>query len=320
MTLRKFSFLCAVAVFVSVAGCSKKNYNPNNKLNIADNDELSLIEPGTNTAYHVTGALYRAIDPRYIANRSGIIERAGALIIDGEEEVVTSKYFNLMAFDGYSYSEIEHSTVTPGRPWNYYINDKLMYRYSRILVSALKLQSIEKVEYVAVDTITKYLAIMPRSYLMPEEPKHGAVHIYTRDISKGITPDRSTLYLLDDIIITREIFEAINPVFIRSLQRITNREEIAKYGRKNIKEIVKIIPFDGMELDTGVLMPEHIRLFNDPSFVLLVNGIQLPSRRKEIFYKAFINKILSYTNGTKAFISYKDKFPGAYSMEIISIK
>ena len=288
MTLRKFSFLCAVAVFVSMAGCSKTNYGSQNDWGIADDETLRLEEPGGNILYPVSGSVYKAIDPRYIANKYGTTKELSGI-----------KSFQLIALYQFAIPELignrPYNSVNSGQSWNYYINGKKMSKYARILVSALKLQAIEKVEYAALDT-NRFLSIYSYdSYnnppVIPEKIEHGAVRFYTRDISKGITPDRSTLYLLDDSIITREIFEAINPVFIRSLQRITNREELARYDRKNIKEIVEIKTFDVLEVTLGFPVREKSGPGNrDRDDSVIVDGIKLPSDVRYILNSAFFKE------------------------------
>jgi len=322
MTLRKFSFLCAVAAFVSMAGCSKTNYSSQKRWDVADDEIIYLEPPSGNIIYPVSGSIYKAIDPKYIANRNGITRKETVAVgRDGMEYRNPQKYFSLIAFNHYRYHDISpgpSTSLEEARAWNFYINDKLMSQYYRVLVSALRLQAIERVEYFSSDTF-RYVALNPVPRVL-EKPEHGAVYIYTRDISEGITPDRSTLYLLEDtILITKEIFEAINPVFIRSLQRITDKEKLADHNKKNIKEIVKIETFDATAVRSEIPVDVYKKLPDRPNSILLVNGIQMPPNMSYIFNGSFIKERFEFREGSKELSQYQEKLPGIKNIIFISL-
>ena len=305
MLIRKFSFLCAIVMFVFMTGCSKSNLSSHNNLEVEDNDVLYLYNyPGLTSQWKVSGKLYKALDPMYIANRYGTTNEV-RFDEDGEEII---KSFELITFNHSTFQSAPGhfvNSLNAARKWNFYINGEILKMYPRALVSALKLQAIEKLEYTELDSaetlvyVDDYFA--PIHNLTVKEP--GAIHIYTRDYSK-ITPDRSTLYIMDDTIITREIFEAINPVYIRSLLRITNKDELSVYGRKNLKEAVILKTFT-----RDFLL--NIVSFGSPEYnVLFVNGIQLHPSAEDKFNKTFFREIKIISKNTKEFIPYKDKFPG----------
>jgi hypothetical protein len=250
---------------------SKCTTSENNAWRVTDQDTVNLYDSFRGIEYDgVSGSIFKAIDPRYIANRHGVFtvlndfgessNKTFTLLIEGNERDIVPSGINY-----------EIPPVV-GRLWNYYINGKLMFWYQRIIPFKLMPHAIEKVEYLTAEQCKDTI---------------GMVHITTRNIECDIFSDKSTLYLLDDIVITGKIFEAINPVHIQSLQRITDKDKISAYGRKEIKEVVNIKTFKRKDINYLAIV------FGDSHWSYDVNGIQFNgdtySALNSSFFKTFKN-------------------------------
>ena len=224
-----------------------------------------------------------------------------------------TKEFSLVAFD---YKEIPnyenytfYTSLNAQDKWNYYINDLLMPYEARALVSTLFPQAIESIEFIPADTLIPLYAQMnlPAGALPPKS--RGSARFYTRDISKSVINDSTTVYILnDDQVITRKIYEAINPVFIRSLKRITDPEELSKYGYINkIKEIVKIDIFVFHEVVPLVVLIDEC----PGTKVYLVDNIPLDYFMiYKILNKLHFDEICTIGDDQKkAFAPYRKQFP-----------
>ena len=309
MSLRKILFLYAFSALVLfVAACSTPKNNTYNPWNIADSDTLYLVDPddGMQLFPPITGAMYKAINPRFIANPHGFTIKEYAY---PDEEKFLRKSFELIAFD---YSIIPdynlrnfHTSLNATRRRNYYINDVFMHWYSRVLPSTLMLQAIEKIEYDPSDSIL-VMAMFPPGTPVSEYRSIGAQRFYTRDISKSRIDDRTTLYLLNDQVITRKIFEAVNPIYIKSLKRITNQTELAEYGRKDLKEIVKLTLFKKTEIIEGL-----VQLFECPECdIYLVDNIPLDVYTYYLLNRYYFKEVrVILEDEEEAFAPYKELFP-----------
>ena len=257
-----------IAGMILTADCYAQFINYNT-WNIADNDTLFFINPETkNLRYPITGAIFKAINPRFIANTYGFTKYEIVAQQENNEnckliEKKTTKDFSLIStgyyFDPDSKSLALSTSKNIGKEeWTYYINDVQMDGYSLVLVSALTLQAIERVEFTGESPNIK-------------NSNTGTVRIYTRDLSKSISDDSKTVYILnDDRVITHKIFEAIYPVYIRSLTRITDKEELAKYEHKDITEIVKVNLFEIGEVANLVIAHDC-----PECYVYLIDNIQI---------------------------------------------
>ena len=250
MILRRNLFLYIIAAFVVSTGCSNSKIDPLNPWNIADEDSVYLTPIKGGELHKVPGILFKAIDTRFIAN------------VYGYNFVVSSGYlgvrkeFKLISFDDYGIPNYDDpsplTSLNVRKKWNYYVNDYLLYEYSRVLISAFMLQSFEKVEYIPSDSTEWLFAKMmplgidpkdlqPNQYSHEQISRDGSIRVYIRDISKSKIDDKTTIYLIDNKVVTRKIYEALNPVFIRSLKRVTDKLELMKYTqKKNIKEVVDV--------------------------------------------------------------------------------
>ena len=108
-----------------------------NHLDIADNDTVYFQDP-RGSSVKVTGSIYKAIDPRYLANVSGFEKTK----TEDDRGKITRKSFSITGFDYAPIPDFEHfgesvTSLNASKKWNYYINDQLLYYYSRVLVSAL---------------------------------------------------------------------------------------------------------------------------------------------------------------------------------------
>ena len=277
-----------------------------NHLDIADNDTVYLEEPDGRQWYGLSGAVFKAVDPRYIANVYGITFLGTS----------KKKTFQLISFETSSvpnYKEISVlSSLNVPRKWNYYINDTILFYYSRIVVSALMLQSFEKVEYNPSDTLMSLPARLPLEEHHEYRSVGGSIHVYTRYISKSVINDSTTLYLLNGKVITRKIYEALNPVYIRSLKRITNRAELAKYGQhKDIKEIVEVELFEKMFLTKSLPGSEEVVIVPfgcDGCQVYVVDNIQIDENIYDALNRYFFKEICTILEFDKEFAPYRNLF------------
>jgi len=218
-----------------------------NLRNVADEDTLLILaSPYYGGGFlDITEDIYKAIDPRLIANKHAVLteEKNGHVI----------KRFSLFIYDGaFPVRNADSSPIFGGHDkWNYYINDKNMFTDGRALISAIMPQAIESIDFTppSPKDLPKTQIILPKSFREDTIINKGAVRLYTRDISESVINDSTTVYLLNgNKVITRKIYDALNPVFIRSLKRIANPEEVANYGYKGITEIVKIDIFELSDL------------------------------------------------------------------------
>jgi len=241
----------------------------------------------------ITEAIYQAIDPRLIANKYGVLtkEKNGD-VVKSFALFVYYRVFPAPAYDA-DYSPIK---------WDYYINDRYIYEAGRALVSAIMPQAIESIDFTPPNPdMPKTITIDPETSRIDSINK-GIIRLYTRDISKSAINDKTTVYLLNDNkVITRKIFDALNPVYIRSLKRITNPEELADYGYKKKMEIVKIDLFESLE---------YLRSNDCPKCdVILVDNIQVDWKIYDALQWLNIKEIREITeDDKKTFAPYSKLF------------
>jgi len=309
-----FQLLFLVSV---IAGCSSPKIDPYNPWNIADNDTVIFQGPGIGKP--IPGIVFKAINPRFIANAYGVKEK-----YESDFKGV-KKEFELVAFDNYSiipnyYDPKPLTTLNVRKKWNYYINNDLAFDYSRVLVSAFLLQAFEKVEYIASDSTKGLFAFgMPSGSYVEDNPsdkysyetrsRDGTIRVYIKNISQSVINDEATLYLINGRVVTRKIYEAINPVYIRSLKRITNQPELTEYKqKKNIKEVVEVELFTYKELNSNITL---CILDDCPECdVYIVDNVQIDSdiydALRSIFYKSV--RVISEKD-KEAFAPYRKLFP-----------
>jgi len=149
-----------------VLECSAQVGVSENFRQIAGTDSIYLTNPETANAYPVTGAIFNAVDPRFIANKHGFTKKEKTVSdVDGTFKKTVTKEFSLVAFDyvnsppnyeGWTY----YTSLNAQNKWNYYINDLLMPYEARALVSALMPQAIDRVEFISADTLLPVAAQM----------------------------------------------------------------------------------------------------------------------------------------------------------------
>jgi hypothetical protein len=304
------------------AGCSRQHSNIYNPWNIADNDSMSLSPPHKSELYQISSTLFKAINPRFIANVYGV-----TTLDDGKR---VNKVFELVSFDSKllpNYDDPKPLTsLNVRKKWNYYINDKHTEGYSRVLISAFLLQAFEKVEYITSDSMKTLLVwgmpvdIEPAD-IAPEDPypyerisRDGSIRVYIRDISKNVINDKTTIYLINNQIVTRKIYEAVNPVYIRSLKRITDKVEIEEYGQaKNIKEIVdvELFTYDELQKNPDSKGSSWGRIVEcRECSVYIVDNIQIDLNIYDALRGFFFKKVHEISEDNKeAFEPYRKLFP-----------
>jgi hypothetical protein len=224
-----------------------------------------------------------------------------------------TKWFGLIAFsDNQTLNNNMASSLTAARYFNYFINDMPMYFYLRVVVSALMPHAIEKVIFKPTpDSV----AIRVTNDSNDKEAEKGTVNIYTRAIPRKMS-DKNTLYLLDGTMVTSTIFEAIHPVYIKSLRRITNKDELKSYRRGGLKEVVEIETFTLFEIQgMGFAL-------GGGKSILLVDGIKLDLDMEKKLNASFFKtrKYLSdddFDDGSIAVL--KQKYPDKKGFDIITL-
>ena len=278
---------------------------------IDDTDKISYGNPYTRTVISLSDETFKAIDPKYIANMHGLTKTS---IVNSKKnrinKIIAVKEFSLITFDDQMYPNYEtenfFTTRNAQQKWKYYINNKhVMPEYAE-LVSALMPQAIEKIEFMPSD---RYLSLPKTKGLLPESAYRyrGDINIFTRDISQSIIDDNATVYLLNgEQAVTRKIYEAINPVFIRSLIRITGHAEIAGHGYENVTEIVKINLFKFQEVVERV---KYIRECPECE-VYLVDNIRFDFETYILLNRFHFKDICEIIEDEEAaFAPYKGFFP-----------
>ncbi|MEA5082191.1 MAG: hypothetical protein VB024_11305 [Dysgonamonadaceae bacterium] len=283
--------------------CSTKNNIISNK-NITNEEIVVLHQPEGSIVWPIKGTIYNAIEPRYISDVNGftISERTD------NDQVVIEKTFELMTSD-YSFL----SSSSGSKLWNLYINDKLMPYYSRILASVLKPQAIEEVKYIKNDSL-KIVFVSSSKISDINEQGVEAVKIYTRDLTLNDNSNYSTIYFLGDTNITSKIFEAINPVFIKSLHRITDKNDLITYKQKGLKEVVKIELFSLSEVLSLIIA-------DGGNSVLLIDNIKLPLGTETKMKHDLFKKIKHVSVGDEEFSSFEQNYQGkkgVYNYHIIN--
>ena len=304
----KLSLLLGIVLLIGYATQAKAQNNP---WGIADTDTISLRAPSSlgDIFLSLSGRIYNAVDPRYIVDRNGFSIR----IIQGEK----SKSFRIF----HCFFEIPNINSTLS--WNYYIDDILLFEGTRLLVSSLMPQAIEKITFTPVSADSARFVFncrIDRETGLWMDRETGIVRVYTRSMPHE-SAEENTLYLLNGIAITPRIFQAIRPIYIRSLQRITDRDVLQSFDRSGLKEVVKVETFTIREVD-GLI----IRSSLDSSWaVLLIDGIELPFFTDDKLKNHFFKKVQTITDWhddrgrDEGFDELERKFPGRWRFTIITL-
>lgn len=307
--LLKNNLILVVIIILLTTSCSiNKNCSHYPKI---DNEETILLnQPGVSIAYPISGSIFNSIDPRYIANTNGFT----LSVRSNGERIITQKTFELISSGGALALEsgiVSSNTTYYLKSWNYYINDKLMPYYSRTLATTLMPQAIDEVKFVKNDSL-KMVYVSDAKLSDKIDQGVSAIKIYTRDFIPNEISNNSNIYTLNNTVITQKIFEALNPVFIKSLQRSTNKKDLALFEKKGLKEVVKI------ELFT---LKETLSSFtaDGGDTVLMIDNIELPLDTEKMFKKDFLKEIKYISAGDEGSSTYEQKHPGKKHFIIISL-
>ena len=256
--------------------------------------------------YQINGRIFNAIDPHFLVNRHGFFSGSSRLS------------FELNAFkDPFAFHPFD-AEICPNQfsaiqerlgavlVWNYFINDKLLSTGARALVSALMPRAIERVTFTPVPADS---ANVVHNHILrrPIDKETGRVRIYTRPLPHAV-PDENMLYLLDGVVITPRIFEAIRPIYIKSLERITDSDALRYFNQSDLQEVVKVETFSQLE---GA---QRWARFGHPP-ILLVDDIELPLSAQRKLNSDFFKRVLNYSGSS----ARRQQFPGARSFTIITL-
>ncbi len=292
-------------LFITLLSCSQ-NLNEQTQFDYIanDNEIIFLDNPVSSIKTIIKGNTYNAIDKHYIDNRYGITTDS-QYCIDGS--VRTYKTFRLISFSS-SITDISFtdfiSSLNSAKDWDFRINETNLIGYERILVSALMPRAIEQLDYQTYEQRIKNNIPMFGS-----DENKGIINITTRNIDKIQTNNKPTFYLLNNIKISEKIFDAINPVYIKSLSRITD---------KTNKEGIKIETFSHNE----VIAPNALAV-TDAGYTLdvfLVNGIEIDIETFRALNPAFFKTTQYIRKGNESFNPYLKKYPDKEYITIIIIE
>jgi hypothetical protein len=136
---------------------------------------------------------------------------------------------------------------------------------------------------------------------------------------------RDTRYLLDDVEITYKIFNALTPVFIRSLERITDKTKIAELGYDNCSEVVSINLFTVNEVIGSEVIMSVTGETDPDAYIAIIDGVALygdPSYNdivKKFYYYFFKDYIQRLPKNDKDYQKYVEKYPGKKDFTIITL-
>ena len=194
---------------------------------------------------------------------------------------------------------IDRNAVHDAETWDYKINGMPLWKEMRHIASALMPQAIISAEYIP--------------YENPDGKVKGYMDIKTCHPDKLKMDTRHTLYLLNGSEITEKIFDAVNPVYIKSLKRIVDEQELKRFGRKKIKNVVEVETFSYEDLTA----PQQASLKeNDLLDVYLVNDIRLNKKSFDAINKTGFHKWYKFSRKDKRATPYLKKYPNAGSIEI----
>jgi len=307
-SLIKNNLILAIISILLTTSCSiKKNCSHYTKIN---NEETILLnQPGASIVYPISGSIFNSIDSRYIANTNGFTFSVRS---DGER-IITQKTFELLSSGGALALEsgVVSSNTTYLKSWNYYINDKLMPYYSRTLATTLMPQAIDEIKFVKNDSL-KMVYVSDAKLSDKIDQGVSAIKIYTRNFIPNEISNNSIIYTVNNTVITQKIFEALDPLFIKTLQRSTNKKDLVSYEKKGLKEVVKI------ELFT---LKEALSMLtaDGGNTVLLVDNIELPLDTKEMLKKDFFKEIRYISAGDEGSSIYEQKHPDKKHFILISL-
>jgi hypothetical protein len=275
------------------------------------NDNDTVLLQSDLLGYSVMkGSIYNAINPQYIAN------------IYGATEMVSGNGKHTMSFelDDWNYpSNSDETPLNAAKTWNYIVDSIGMRGYDRAVVALLMSDAMERVEF-STSPRDKYVAFtgLAQDTLLRA---YGEVRIRTRHIPGESIETRNARYVLDNIEVTYKIFNALNPVYIRSLKRITDKKKIAQSGYKHCSELVRVNLFT----DDEVRAPEKRKApllgsYTENDHIAIVDGVQVPSYIAYKLYEHYFKKSEDLEHlRQRGYIEYREKYPEIEEFTIITL-
>jgi hypothetical protein len=279
------------------------------------NDKDTVVLSGFWPVKIIKGSTYNAINPKYIANTYGATEEVFPMIIYNKP--VKQKNFKLIG-PNLRYNNSYLTTGNAAKTWNYVVDSINMVGYGREVVSALMLDAIEKVQFI---TPPVYEFVGITGWLRQDTlyRSRGEVLFQTRHIPGESIETRDTRYLLDSAEITYKIFNALNPVFIRSLERITDKTKIAELGYDNCNELVRVNLFT---LDE-VIAPEKLDKpdsYNLDEWLVIIDGVPMnPEIVRTLSRRYFKTINRSVSRSDVSYPQYAEKYPEKSKFLIITL-
>ena len=281
-----WAFLSASVLYGCIGG--KSSVKSQQLYTVNDND--TVYEQAA-YFFMISGSTYNAINPKYIVNKNGWTIQNDVFWEDTIAKTVALSIPTL--------GIIDLNAVHDAKTWDYKINDMPLWEEIRYIASALMPQAIISAEYIP--------------YEKPYDETKGYMDIKTCHPDKLKTDARHTLYLLNGTEITEKIFEAVNPVYIKSQKRIVDEQELKRFGRKKIKNVVEVETFSYEDL----IAPQQTSLKeNDLSDVYLVNGIRLNKKSFDAINKTCFHKWYKFSRKDKRATPYLKKYPNAEQLEV----
>ncbi len=253
-TLLAWLFLFGGILGVYAGAVSSVKDDEKIEMKVLDNEPIYFcdwfgrVEP-------IKGIIYNAIDKDYIADKHGFTLRTHHDKTKNTNTGGSDKTFQLICIDRYiNPAEVaagfddQVSSLSDAQNFDYSINKYYPFVYQRILVWALMPKAIEKVEYKTLqqrkdENLDYYEGVKNPlvCFTLRSSWEYNNTDYYP-SVDKGI------IYVINGIEIPEKVFDALNPIFIRSLNRIKDKEELSKYNREGLNGVVQIETFTHEEI------------------------------------------------------------------------
>ncbi|MBQ7822850.1 MAG: hypothetical protein IJ338_01525 [Bacteroidaceae bacterium] len=280
-SLRLFLWVGILCVCISAASVKERDKE---SLTIPDDEPISFCNYDGDVCFtHFKGIIYNAIDKDYIENKNGITVRnyrndAREPYSEDSEKTfqITSINRNIDPGIRAGYINAQITPLADAQNMDFVLHKCFLYGYERILVWALMPKSIEKVEYKTLQQRKDEQLY----YYEGEDIKNSLVYFTLRrseEYTSCASTGKNVLYIINGIEIPEKVFDALNPIFIRSLHRITDPDSLSKYNRKKLKEAVIIETFTYEE----IIAPNVILSTGRSRELFYVNDIEIT---EDIFF------------------------------------
>ena len=270
--------LLCVGILCVCMGTTSVKEREKTALMVSDDEPVWFCDYNGNLGVSpIKGIIYNVINKDYVENKNGLTIRTHQDKTRDPHSGSSEKTFQIIAINRNAtpdtrggYFNAQLTPLSDAQQIDFSINKFYPFGYERILVWALMPKSIEKVEY---KTLQQRIDEQLNYY---EGIQNPLVCFTLRRSDEYTSANNSVLYVVNGIEIPERVFDALNPIFIRSLNRRTDEETLRKYNRKKAKEVVVIETFTHQE----IIAPNVILSTGRGNARFFVNDIEIT---KDIF-------------------------------------